>query len=131
VARILVVDDDDKVRDFIRMVLEQAGHQVLEAGDGAEALRVFHEQPSDLVVCDLFMPLKDGFETIRELRQDFPQVKVLALSGDTLWVSLDLTHADWYLRANQFLPKPFDRPTLLDAVGQLLPDPGRAAVPSA
>ena len=67
-ARVLVADDDGHIREVLRYALEKAGHSVLEASDGVEALRVFHEQPLDLVVLDIIMPGSDGIEVCRKIR---------------------------------------------------------------
>ena len=64
-ARILVIDDVDHMRRLLRITLEEAGHQVGEAREGREAMRLLREHPADLVFCDLFMNGQDGLETIR------------------------------------------------------------------
>jgi CheY-like chemotaxis protein len=66
---ILVIDDDDMVRGTIKAILERAGHEVILAVDGEDGLRQFQRQPCDLVLCDIFMPNKEGIATLRELRQ--------------------------------------------------------------
>src|SRR5260370_16043486 len=80
-ARILVMDDDGVIRAAVRRILESAGHEVLEAADGAAGLRLHREQGADLVVVDIFMPGRDGVEVIRALRQEAPLAKVVAISG--------------------------------------------------
>ena len=80
-ARILVVDDNPPVRELLCLVLQRAGYEIAEAGDGIEGVRMFHQQPADLVIMDIFMPGKEGFEAIRELRHDFPGVKIIAITG--------------------------------------------------
>jgi two-component system OmpR family response regulator len=67
-ACILVADDDGHIREVVRYALEKAGHRVLEARDGDEALRVANEQPVDLLVLDIIMPGPDGLEVCRRLR---------------------------------------------------------------
>src|ERR1700736_5617015 len=78
---ILLIEDNDALRPLLRKSLETAGHEVAEARHGAEGLRLYRERPADVVVCDLFMPEKDGLETIRELRAS-GDVKIIAISGD-------------------------------------------------
>src|SRR3989449_9307464 len=68
VARILVMDDDGTLRGAIRVALEAAGYEVLEAADGHAGLRLQREQGADLVLVDIFMPERDGLEVIRALR---------------------------------------------------------------
>ena len=80
-ARILVFDDDQEMRDAVRAILEEAGHEVEEAPDGEHGLHLFREQPSDIVITDIRMPAKTGNEAIMELRREFPYVKIIAMSG--------------------------------------------------
>lgn len=80
-ASILVIDDDVQLQEFIRIVLEEAGHEVRCASNGVAGLKSYRQFRADLIVCDLFMPEKEGLETIRELHQEHPQVKVIAISG--------------------------------------------------
>jgi PleD family two-component response regulator len=67
-ARILIIDDDREIRHPLRLALENAGHEVLEAPDGAERVRLWVERGADLVITDVFMPEKDGLEVIWELK---------------------------------------------------------------
>ena len=78
---ILVVDDEALVRHSLEAGLRQTGYQVLQAGDGDEALDVLEAWTVDLVLTDLAMPRRDGIETIIEIRRRFPDVKVIAGSG--------------------------------------------------
>ncbi len=80
-AHILVIDDDKHTRAMLPTALERAGHDVTEAADGRVGLRLFREEPADPVITDIFMPNKDGLETITELRRDFNEVKIIAVSG--------------------------------------------------
>jgi len=79
--RILIIDDDDLIRQMLRDVLEREGYDVADASDGKQGLRVFMENPADMVVTDLVMPEKEGIEIIMELRRDFPELKIIAISG--------------------------------------------------
>ncbi len=65
-ARLLVVDDDEDVALGLRLLLERAGHHVTSARDGSEGLRSFFEQPADLVVLDVSMPVMDGWATLSD-----------------------------------------------------------------
>lgn len=80
-ARILIVDDEPLIRSTIRAVLEHDGHDVTEAEDGLIALDLCKANPIDLVITDLFMPVMDGLELIVQLREEIPDVKVVAISG--------------------------------------------------
>jgi CheY-like chemotaxis protein len=81
-ARILVVDDHQDTRDLLFIVLKTEGYDVALAADGEEALGAYRERAADVVLLDMFMPRKDGVTTIRELRQEFPTVTIVAMSGD-------------------------------------------------
>jgi len=64
-ARVLVIDDDATLRGAVRRILERAGYDVLEAGDGAAGLQLHQQQGADVVIVDIFMPERDGLELIR------------------------------------------------------------------
>jgi CheY-like chemotaxis protein len=115
-ARILVVDDDALIRNCLRMALQGAGYEVVEAGCRDHALREFRRQRADLVLCDLFMPGGDGLDTIRELRSEFPDVRIIAMSGGALGGKLNLLPAAEFLGAVTVLAKPFKLATALAAV---------------
>jgi two-component system OmpR family response regulator len=66
-ANLLIADDDGHIREVVRYALEKAGHHVLEACDGSEALKIIEEQPVDLVVLDIVMPEQDGIEVCKKL----------------------------------------------------------------
>jgi len=78
---ILVVDDEDQVRQLIRQSLEQSGYHVTEARHGKEALQQYRLAPADLVIMDILMPDQDGLETTATLLREFPNVKVIAITG--------------------------------------------------
>ena len=81
--RILVIDDEPDTRAMLEQTLKAAGHEVVLAGDGREGMERHRTSPADLVITDLFMPIQDGMETIRELRSGFPEVAIIAMSGRT------------------------------------------------
>jgi two-component system response regulator (stage 0 sporulation protein F) len=78
---ILVIDDNDAERKTIRKVLEGDGHEVREAEDGFVGVALFDQLRPELVICDLKMPGKDGWETMREIRARDPQARLVAISG--------------------------------------------------
>ena len=120
-ARVLVVEDDPHVRLLLRRLLEQAGHEVAEAGDGDEALSHYRQSLEDVVVMDLVLPCKEGLETIRCLKREFPEAKIIAISGGgrTRQPTSYLKLAEQFGAARS-LPKPFGAAELLDAVGDVL-----------
>ena len=114
--RILVVDDDEGVRAFLIDLLRAEGHEASEAADGADAVRQMRSRPCDLVITDLCMPEKEGFETIQELRRSYPRLKIIAISGK---FGTSLLSAATKLGADAALPKPLDVVQLLETVARL------------
>jgi two-component system, chemotaxis family, chemotaxis protein CheY len=114
---VLVVDDQDQVRQLIRETLEQAGYEVEEACDGKEGLERYRVRSTDLVIMDILMPDQDGLETIMTLRQEFPDIRIIAMTGgsDTVGIPNFLDVAKM-LGARRTLQKPFELKVLLEAV---------------
>ncbi|MGQ0615265.1 MAG: response regulator transcription factor [Planctomycetaceae bacterium] len=119
-ADLLVIDDDANFRSALRRALQLAGHSVREAGDGAEGERLFRAKPADAVVIDLFMPRKEGLETITTLRRQFPGVRILAISGALPSIAGDMLKAAKAFGAGKVLRKPFADAELIAAVEELL-----------
>ena len=120
---VLVVDDQEQVRLLIRETLEQAGYEVEEARDGKEGLDRYRAQSSDLVIMDILMPDQDGLEVIMTLRREFPDARVIAMTGgsETIGV-LNFLDVAKMLGARRTLHKPFELKVLLDAVAAELID---------
>lgn len=116
-AEILIIDDDAQMRRLITRILKSAGHQVREATNGSTGLKRFGEAQPELVVTDIFMPEKEGIETIRLLRQQAPYLPILAISGSGL---KDYLHFAMQLGATAALPKPFSAHDLLETVTRLV-----------
>ncbi len=119
-ARILVIDDEPLIRKYLRALLEPAGHEVVEAGDGIAGLKAFQSQPADLVFCDLFMPLKEGLETIRELRQLAHAVPIVAMSGGTPLGAMDFLPVATRMGATRIMAKPFSKTEACAVIDELL-----------
>jgi len=114
---VLVVDDEDQLRQLIREILEQAGYQVTEARDGKEALIQYRLAPADVVIMDILMPEQDGLETTSTLRREFPNVKIIAITGSSEMIGiLSFLDVAKMLGAHRALQKPFEMQTLLDTV---------------
>ena len=115
-ARVLVVDDQEEVRELLRTLLERAGHRVTTADDGRGALRALYEGPVDLVVLDVNMPVLDGWQTLERIRE-LTEVPVLMLTGRD--AELERVRG---LRsgADDYVVKPFGRQELLARVDALL-----------
>ena len=108
VGRILVIEDDCSVRNLLAILLKGEGHQVVAVSDGNKGVAAYREDSFDLVLTDLFMPEKDGFEVITELTREFPEVKIVLMSGAGKHFSpSDFLPIALKLGAWQVLHKPF------------------------
>ncbi len=121
-GRILVVDDEDIIRFTLRQMLEKAGHEVFEAANGLEALKSFEELEVDLVITDIIMPVKEGIETIVELRRRQPELKIIAVSGGGRTHNLDYLQIAKRFGADGALAKPLDRQAVVATVAGVLGD---------
>ncbi len=118
-SRILVVEDDPSLRYLIVSLLRSAGHEVLVAENGIDALEIAFREPLDLICLDIRMPRMDGFEVCMVLRSDerSKKMKILVVSAVTSQDTVTLMES---LGATEFLPKPFEEPELLARVAKLL-----------
>ncbi len=117
---ILVMDDDEQVRNMLCETLKREGYQVLDAADGEEGMKLFRKKGADLIITDLIMPNKEGLETIIELRKEFRDVKIIAISGGGRVEPDEYLSLAESLGAHVTLAKPFEREELLGAVRKLL-----------
>lgn len=119
-AKILITDDDLHVRAMMRLTLEMKGHRCAEAGNGDEALAAYAAQAFDLVITDILMPVRDGLETIIDLKRENPHVKIIAISSG------GQNGTDAYLRvarhigATAVILKPFSQSELRNTVEEVL-----------
>jgi DNA-binding NtrC family response regulator len=120
VARILIIDDEASIRRPLQIILERAGHEVVSAANGSEAVRLWRQCPGDMVITDIHMPEKNGLEAIIELRQIAPQVRILAMSGGDLNARVDVLGDAALLGAVQTISKPFTLDEMLRAVEKVL-----------
>ncbi len=119
-AKIVVIDDDPWICALLKHVLEGSGHVVTEAHDGAAGTELLRRNRADLVITDIRMPGQDGWETILALRRDFPDVKIIAMSGgldNETGFNLKLGER---LGAERIFTKPVESKKLLTAISQLL-----------
>ena len=119
-ATVLVIDDDDAVRDAIVEILESEGHAVTPARNGREGIASFKALRPDVVVTDIIMPDKEGIETIRDLKAMAPDVRIVAISGGGRTGNVDFLHVAEAFGAACVLRKPFEPRELLDSVSQAL-----------
>ena len=113
-TRVLVVDDEPSIRDFLAFALEDEGFRVTTAGDGREALDLVKRSPPDVVLTDLMMPAVDGYELIDGIRQqNLPVRAIIAMSAVSIAGAREPN-------ADLFLSKPFDVDQILASVQALL-----------
>jgi DNA-binding NtrC family response regulator len=115
-ARILIVDDEEPIRRLLSQALAPEGHEVLEAGDGKEALRLHRATPADLVITDIIMPEHDGLEVIMTLKREAPGIKIIAMSGGSRFMQTEALHMAEPLGAFATLRKPFALDAMLEMV---------------
>ena len=120
-ARILVVEDDDQIRTLIKKMLEgEKEYEVAEAENGVVAVKLARKTEFDLIITDIIMPEKEGIETIKEIRQMYPMIKIIAISGGGRIGPYDYLDLAKRLGAKKVLEKPFDLKEMLVAVKELL-----------
>ena len=118
--RILVIDDEELMLTYLRDLLEAEGYEVITAANGAEGLALFETDPVDLVITDIIMPVKDGLDTILELKKQSPDLPVIAISaGGNIPKERYLAVAS-YMKNTKTLAKPFTRDQLISAVQEHL-----------
>jgi CheY-like chemotaxis protein len=116
---ILLIDDEEAFRSVLKQVLLNAGYEVMEASNGAEGIKSFHERPANMIITDIIMPEKEGIETIIELKKAYPDVKMIAMSGGG-WYGTDIDFDMAKKLGARTLDKPFALQELLDVVDELL-----------
>ncbi len=116
----MVVDDHADTRDLLLTILKTEGYEVAMAEDGDVALGRYRQQPADVVLMDLCMPRKDGVATIRDLRAEFPDVVIVAMSGDAGSVWRDALAEAREAGAQLTLRKPIEPWVLLRALEGLI-----------
>jgi len=119
-TKILVIDDDKNIRNLLNRKLSKVGYEVVEAADGEEGLRIYRNERIDLVITDVFMPEKEGVETVLDLKKINPDSKIIAISGGSMQIKHDFLSMIEDLGAQKTFKKPFDTEELLAAVKELL-----------
>ena len=122
-ALILIIDDEPQIRSMLKLMLERDGYEVAEAPDGIEGIRVFRQNPAELIITDLIMPNKDGIGLIIDLKKEFPNVKIIAMSGGGLNKPEGYLKGAKKLGAACTLTKPIDRDEMLRAIKDVLKSP--------
>jgi CheY-like chemotaxis protein len=119
-VRVLVIDDNEMIREALREMLNQAGYTTLEAADGKSAIQLTSREAVDLIITDLFMPETDGLEVIQHVRRQYPDVKIIAMSGGGSRGLVELLSVAQKMGAHKIFMKPFEWDEILQAVKELL-----------
>jgi CheY-like chemotaxis protein len=119
-ARLLIIEDDDDLRLMLHVLLTSAGHEVLEARNGREGLRIVEQQPVQLVITDLIMPDQEGIETILALRRRNEPIGIIAISGGGHGTGVNYLDLARRVGADLALTKPVGNDDLLQHVARLL-----------
>lgn len=120
--KILIIDDEPHILLMLKKMLERVGYEIDLAANGNEGLALFKRTPADLVITDIIMPEKEGLETIRAMRRERPDLKIIAMSGG------GKVSADNYLEiarifgASKVIEKPFTQQDMVAAVQGLMED---------
>ena len=112
----MIVDDDPGILESLRRVLESAGFEIVAASDGQMALRHFAGNPTDVVISDIYMPGMDGIQFLMRVKEAFPDVRVVAMSGGGHQSKENVLGAASMLGAVTVLEKPFEVQEVLEAV---------------
>jgi CheY-like chemotaxis protein len=120
VAAILVIDDDRFYLSLIRRILEDVGHQVLEATSGPEGIALYRQRKPDLVITDIFMPGMDGNEVIRQLRSMDRKVAIIAVSAGGAFYDIDFLETARKLGADAILRKLDPKDRILAEIDRLV-----------
>ena len=119
-AKILVIDDDPMVLGTIRAMLESAKHHVYVALNGSDGIEIYRQKEVDLVITDIIMPEKEGFATIEDIKREFPDSRIVAISGSSHEGVGSYLEIAKELGADGILHKPFLSEDLLGQVDQFL-----------
>ncbi|BHH83233.1 response regulator [Desulforhopalus sp. 52FAK] len=114
--KILIIDDDNDIRNLFRMWLERDGFEVYEAENGLDGMKIQREILMDLIVCDLIMPVQEGIETITQIKNEFPGVGIIAISGGGKIGPDSYLSVAEHLGAWRVFTKPVDMRLMIDTI---------------
>ncbi len=124
---VLVIEDEDGMRKVLREVLEDDGFEVLAASDGVAGLMLMEAMPADVVITDIIMPEMGGNEAIFTLRREFPDARIIAMSGGGRKAEMSFLKMAQKQGADAIIEKPFDLDELVELVRAVLARGPRAA----
>jgi CheY-like chemotaxis protein len=117
---VLVVDDDADIRNLLCQLLTTLGYNVSDAENGEQGLKAYQSNPANVVLLDMFMPVKDGLETIRDLLQHDPNVRVIAMTGGGRYGNVGILKPAMALGARRLLYKPITLLELQSAIEETI-----------
>jgi len=118
--RILVIDDEEQILNLLKAMFENEGYMVDTSTNGHNGLVCINNNLPDLIICDIVMPVKEGIETIIEIKKKYPSIKIIAISGGGKNNLQDYLLMAKSIGASKTLSKPFRRKEILDAVEELI-----------
>lgn len=129
-ARILIIEDNGDNRELVRYLFQTAGYTVLDVADGGAGLRAAREENPDLMVCDLGMPVLNGHEVMRQLREDpgWRRVPVIAVTAFSMRGDREKALASGF---DGYITKPIDPDAFVGQIEAFLPPALRAGPPHA
>ncbi len=114
--KILIIDDDERIRELFRMWLEGEGFDIFEAENGKQGVEVQRDVLADVLICDLLMPVQEGIETMAKFREEFPMTTIIAISGGGKIGSDSYLTVAEYFGAWKVFRKPVDMKMLIKAL---------------
>ncbi|NQV55640.1 MAG: response regulator [Rhodospirillales bacterium] len=118
--RVLVIDDDKEIRTIFQNMLRELGFDVAVAANGLKGLEKQRALPADILITDILMPEQDGIETIIEFSKEFPDTKIVAMSGGGRTRNMDFLDLAKQLGADAILAKPFTFKQLIETLESIL-----------
>ncbi|MBT4269660.1 MAG: response regulator [Deltaproteobacteria bacterium] len=119
-TKILIIEDDNDFRQMLHLTLKHNGYDVIEAADGQKGVELYYEEKPDLVITDIFMPGKEGVETVIELRESNPNIKIIAISGAVTHSKLNFLSEMQDIGVQKVFEKPFKSEDFLAGIKELL-----------
>ncbi|MGB7572361.1 MAG: response regulator [Thermodesulfobacteriota bacterium] len=120
--KILIVDDEEVIRKFLKIHLAKLGYEVMEAGDGVQAIEQLGKDDFDLLICDILMPKKDGWEVIKEVKSN-PKTKAIPVIILTAKNEDSDMFKGYDLGVNYYMTKPFTKAQLIYGLRLMFGDP--------
>ncbi|PKL39106.1 MAG: response regulator [Spirochaetae bacterium HGW-Spirochaetae-1] len=118
--RILIIDDDEDIRTILQEVISLSGYEALTAEDGTEGIDMQRNKPFDLIITDIIMSGKEGIETILELKKEYADLKIIAMSGGGRISGADYLTVAGRIGADGTMAKPFNNKDLMALIKKII-----------